>query len=68
MVDRLIQEIRSHTLLVRAIELNESDEEPLEYVDGVLVIKSQGKILAGDLVNDMREERMRDMGDGEGLF
>jgi hypothetical protein len=44
------------------IELDESDEDPLEYVDGVLVIKSQGIVLSGDLVNDMREERMQDVG------
>ncbi len=61
-VDRLMQEIRSQTLAVTAMKLDESDEDPLEYVDGVLVIKSQGKILDGDLVNDMREERMRDVG------
>jgi hypothetical protein len=38
------------------------EEDPLEYVDGVLVIKSQGRVLSGDLVNEMREDRMQDVG------
>jgi hypothetical protein len=37
-------------------------EDPLEYVDGVLVIKSQGRVISGDLVNEMREDRMQDVG------
>lgn len=61
-VDRLMQGIRSQALSVSPIEFDESDEDPLEYVDGVLVIKSQGKVLSGDLVNEMREDRMRDVG------
>ncbi len=61
-VDRLMQGIRSQTLSGTDIELDESDEDPLEYVDGVLVIKSQGRVLSGDLVNEMREDRMRDLG------
>ncbi len=44
------------------IESDESDEDPLEYVDGVLVIKSQGRVISGDLVNEMREDQMRDVG------
>jgi hypothetical protein len=60
-VDRLMQGIRSQTLSVSPIELDESANDPLEYVDGVLVIKSQGKVLSGDLVNDMREDRMQDV-------
>jgi hypothetical protein len=39
-----------------------TDEDPLEYVDGVLVIKSQGQVLSVDLVNEMREDRMQDVG------
>lgn len=62
LMERLMQGIRSQTLPVTAIEFDESDEDPLEYVDGVLVIKSQGKVLSGDLVNEMREDRMRDLG------
>lgn len=61
-VDQLMQGIRSQTLSGTDIELDESDEDPLEYVDGVLVIKSQGRVLSGDLVNEMREDRMRDLG------
>jgi hypothetical protein len=42
-----------------------SDDRPeaeLEYVNGVLVVKSQGVKLSGDLVAEMREERMREIG------
>jgi hypothetical protein len=39
-----------------------AEEDPLEYVDGVLVVKSQGQVLSGDLVNEMREDRMQDVG------
>jgi hypothetical protein len=42
--------------------VEEAGEDPLEYVDGVLVIKSQGRVLSGDLVNQMREDRMQDVG------
>jgi alpha-acetolactate decarboxylase len=38
-----------------------SDDRPeaaLEYIDGVLVVKSQGVKLLGDLVAEMRENRM----------
>jgi hypothetical protein len=38
-------------------------EAELEYVDGILVVKSQGKKLSGDLVAAMRrEERIQDVG------
>jgi hypothetical protein len=33
----------------------------LEYVNGVLVVKSQGNKLSGDLVAEMRDERMAQM-------
>jgi hypothetical protein len=35
-------------------------EAELEYVDGILVVKSQGKKLSGDLVAAMHEERIQD--------
>ena len=37
-------------------ELIGAGGDPLEYVDGVLVIKSQDRVISGDLVNEMREE------------
>jgi hypothetical protein len=43
-------------------ELEPEVEVQLEYVNGVLVVKSQGLMLSGDLVADMREERMRQVG------
>jgi Domain of unknown function (DUF3854) len=49
-------------VVISSIELDESDEDPLEYVDGVLIIKSQGQVLSVDLVNEMREDRMQDVG------
>ena len=54
-----MQGIRSQTLSLKEIELDDLDVDPLEYVDGVLVIKSQGQVLSGDLVNEMRDERIR---------
>jgi hypothetical protein len=42
--------------------LPQGPEAELEYVDGILVVKSQGQKLSGDLVAAMREERMRQIG------
>jgi hypothetical protein len=42
--------------------LSQRPEAELEYVDGILVVKSQGMKLSGDLVGEMREERMRQIG------
>jgi hypothetical protein len=42
--------------------LRQRPEAELEYVDGVLVVKSQGQKLSGDLVAAMREDRMRQIG------
>jgi hypothetical protein len=43
-------------------QLQEEPEAELEYVGNVLVVKSQGKKLSGDLVAEMREDRMRQVG------
>ncbi|MCU0550842.1 MAG: hypothetical protein MUC48_15955 [Leptolyngbya sp. Prado105] len=42
----------------------ESDqpEAELEYVNGILVIKSQGTKIPASIVDDMREERIRELG------
>jgi Arc/MetJ-type ribon-helix-helix transcriptional regulator len=40
---------------------DDSPEAMLEMVDGVLVVKSQGQKLSGDLVAAMREERVRQL-------
>lgn len=42
-------------------ESNQPEAE-LEYVNGVLVIKSQGGMIPASIVDDMREERMRKLG------
>jgi hypothetical protein len=42
--------------------LPQGPEAELEYVDGILVVKSQGQKLSGDLVGSMREERIRQIG------
>lgn len=69
LMERLMQGIRSQTLqqlpvstAVKDVEL----EPTLEYVDGILVVKSQNsEILDLDLVafiNEQREERIREVG------
>ena len=37
-------------------------KDPLEYVDGILVVKSQGIKLSNDLVTEMRENSIREIG------
>ena len=61
LVERLMQKMRSRTISEFPVQnvIEESSEDLLEYVDGVLVIKSQGIRLSNDLVAEMREDRMR---------
>lgn len=53
-------------LLGNVVEIQpqeESDQEAeLEYVNGVLVIKSQGGKIPASIVDDMREGRIRELG------
>ena len=68
-VDRLMQGIRLQTLQElpsnTAVNIVEADSK-LEYVDGILVVKSQNsEVLDLDLVafiNKQREERIREVG------
>jgi hypothetical protein len=43
-------------------QAQEQPEAELEYVGNVLVVKSQGKKLSGDLLAEMREDRMWQVG------
>jgi hypothetical protein len=43
-------------------QAQEHPEAELEYVGNVLVVKSQGKKLSGDLLAEMREDRMWQVG------
>jgi hypothetical protein len=69
LMERLMQGIRSQTLqelpINPAVNIVEADSQ-LEYVDGVLVMKSHSsEILDLDLVafiNEQREERIREVG------
>lgn len=67
LVERLMQKMRSRTAWefpVDTIDESSEDivEDPLEYLDGVLVVKSQGMKLSDDLVAEMRGDRMREIG------
>lgn len=57
------EQIELANRLFRQINGTNSDQDnrpeaELEYVNGVLVVKSQGNKLSGDLVAEMRDERM----------
>ena len=70
LVERLMRKMRSRTggeFLVDATDESSEDmvEDPLEYVDGVLVVKSQGLKLSDDLIAEMRGDRMREIGGWE---
>lgn len=41
---------------------SEQSEAELGYVNGILVIKSQGTRIPASIVDDMREERIREIG------
>jgi hypothetical protein len=41
---------------------SEQPEAELSYVNGILVIKSQGTQIPASIVDDMREERIREIG------
>ena len=70
LVEQLMQKMRSRTIsefsVQNAIGSSSASsleyDNPLEYVDGILVIKSQGIKLSGDLITEMREDRMRGIG------
>jgi hypothetical protein len=60
------QDQRQLVALLVAEWANGSNEVPddrpeaeLEYVNGVLVVKSQGQVISGDWVGAMREERIQ---------
>ncbi|WNZ46395.1 hypothetical protein Q2T42_00905 [Leptolyngbya boryana CZ1] len=59
---RQIEQLLSN--VPQPISQNESDqpEAELEYVNGILVIKSQGTKIPASIVDDMREERIRELG------
>lgn len=64
LVERLMKKMRSSVVREFPIQdaIEESSEDPLEYLDGVLVVKSQGMMLSDDLVSEMRDDRMREIG------
>ena len=64
LVERLMQKMRSRTIPEFPVQdaIENLSEDPLEYVDGILVVKSQGIKLSNDLVTEMREDRMREIG------
>ncbi|MBD1857877.1 MULTISPECIES: hypothetical protein [Leptolyngbya] len=59
---RQIEQLLSN--VPQPISPDESDqpEAELEYVNGILVIKSQGTKIPASIVDDMREERIRELG------
>ncbi|BAS58965.1 hypothetical protein NIES2135_15170 [Leptolyngbya boryana NIES-2135] len=59
---RQIEQLLSN--VPQPISPDESDqpEAELEYVNGILVIKSQGTKIPAFIVDDMREERIRELG------
>ena len=64
LVERLMQKMRSRTISEFPVQdtIEKTSEDLLEYVDGILVVKSQGIKLSNDLVTEMREDRMREIG------
>ena len=64
LMERLMQKMRSRTISEFSVQnaIENSSEDLLEYVDGILVVKSQGMKLSNDLVTEMREDRMREIG------
>ena len=64
LMERLMQKMRSRTISEFSVQnaIENSSEDLLEYVDGILVVKSQGIKLSNDLVTEMREDRMREIG------
>lgn len=64
LVERLMQKMRSRTISEFSVQdtIENSSENPLEYVDGILAVKSQGIKLSNDLVTEMREDRMGEIG------
>ena len=64
LVERLMQKMRSRTIPEFPVQdtIEKSSEDLLEYVDGILVVKSHGIKLSNDLVTEMREDRMREIG------
>ena len=67
LMERLMQKMRSRTISEFSVQnaIEKSSENPLEYIDGVLVVKSQGTGLSDDLVAEMREDRMREISRSE---
>lgn len=63
LVERLMKKMRSSVVREFPIQdaIEESSEDPLEYLDGVLVVKSQGMRLSDDLVSEMRDDRLREI-------
>ena len=61
LVERLMQKMRSRAISEFSVQdtIEKTSEDLLEYVDGILVVKSQGIRLSNDLVTEMREDRMR---------
>lgn len=61
-IERLLNEASQQNDLLK--EETESDQlqAELEYENGVLVVKSQGVKIPASIVDDMREERMREVG------
>ena len=64
LVERLMQKMRSRTISEFSVQnaIENSSEDLLEYVDGILVVKSQGMKLSNDLVTEMRENSIREIG------
>ena len=60
LVERLMQKMRSRTISEFSFQdtIGKSSEDPLEYVDKILVVKFQGIKLSNDLVTEMREDRI----------
>lgn len=61
-IEHLLREASQQNDLLK--EETESDQlqAELEYENGVLVVKSQGVKIPASIVDDMREERMREVG------
>lgn len=58
-----IEQLLSSVSETRPQEETQSEQEAeLDYVNGVLVIKSQGSRIPASIVDDMREERIRELG------
>lgn len=59
-----IEQLLSNVSEARSPEETESEqpEAELEYVNGVPVIKSYGGKIPASIVDDMREERIRELG------